>query len=327
MAQRRSRAAEVQGSLSAASSLRSRVLRLARSGDADRAGGSRARIRHPWVLLLLLLVQRQAAARAAARRSAAIRPTRFSLLRVLGERELDAPLGRRRPRCPHRAAVLAGGRRAPDRGPRAVISRSALHPDRRPAAPRRLPREPAARRARERSALSRARAAGRAGRSLSRVRARARAWPSPGSWGFDAGARVSSAQPRGLGPYAVDGNHRSAISRARSGTTSTAPRPSIAQPRSGLPAPSRHHGRLGQHGAPAQQQQRVRERASRELSALADGAAARGDARRSRRASSSSSSMRGTNGRRAATSSPISRSAARISKRPKPRSIRCADAT
>ena len=147
-----------------------------------------------------------------------------------------------------------------------------------------------------------------------------------GQLGIRRRARVPAAQSRAQRCYVGDGDHRSAVQGKGLGLCPQRPRRDLAQA-SGLPASPRHHGRLGQHGAPAQQQQRVREHASGELSALADGAAAGGARAISRRASSSSSSTRGTNGRRAATSSPISRSVARISKRPKPRSIRCADAT
>ena len=58
------------------------------------------------VLLLLLLVPRPASPRAAARRRARAETARLPVLHLLGQRELDAPVGRSRGGSPHRAGAL-----------------------------------------------------------------------------------------------------------------------------------------------------------------------------------------------------------------------------
>src|SRR5512141_2776885 len=82
----------------------SRLLRLARSHSARGPGRAGPGSRYRRLLLLLLLVQRQAPARAPARRHARQRSTGFPVLHLLGERKLDAPVGRTRTGGPPRAA-------------------------------------------------------------------------------------------------------------------------------------------------------------------------------------------------------------------------------
>ena len=121
------------------------VLRSAGSRDARAAGRARARARHPWVLLLLLLVCGKAPSRTPHRRDARIRPPGFSLLFLLGQRELDPALGRRGSRSPDRAESIACRRRAIDPRPAATFSGPAVHQGWRQAAVHGLPRRRAAR--------------------------------------------------------------------------------------------------------------------------------------------------------------------------------------
>src|SRR4029079_19613926 len=110
-----------------------------------------------------------ALARAPARRRPSQRRARLPVLRVLGERELDAALGRSRRRQPRRAAVFARSRPSPCGGPRATLPRSALHPRARSTSVHRLSRGFAARPAWLRRALSRAGEARWNRRSVSRI--------------------------------------------------------------------------------------------------------------------------------------------------------------
>ena len=145
--QRRAGAAAVRRARAAAAPEGSRLLRSPRSRDARGAGCARAPVRDPRLLLLLLLVRRPAAARATARRRTAERSTGLPVLRLLGERELDAPLGRTRLRSAGRAGILAGLGEALHSRVDPGVPRSALHPARRPPGAARVPRprDPAAR--------------------------------------------------------------------------------------------------------------------------------------------------------------------------------------
>src|SRR5437868_15516251 len=98
--QRRASPPAVSGALSAAAANRARFLRPTCSRDSRSAERARPRARNRGVLLLPLLVQRAGRARSGLQRSARLGPTRLSLLPVLGERELDARLGRERARDP-----------------------------------------------------------------------------------------------------------------------------------------------------------------------------------------------------------------------------------
>ena len=177
------------------------------------------------------------------------RRARFSLLRVLGERELDAPLGRRRPRDPHRAEVFAGGRRALIADLAPLFRDPRYIRDRRPAA-----RSSSTART---CCPTRARAppafASRRGAKGSRdpylvfvqmpgMPRRATGDSTPASSFRRTISR--SATLRG------DGDHRSAVPGEVWDYVHSARRRDLAQA-SGLSASSRHHGRLGQHGAPA----------------------------------------------------------------------------
>ena len=67
-------------------------------------------VRAARLLLSPLLVRRREAAAPAARSAAGASRSRFSVLPLLGQRELDAAVGRPGQRSPHRAAALARGR-------------------------------------------------------------------------------------------------------------------------------------------------------------------------------------------------------------------------
>src|SRR5215471_15911398 len=95
MDKRAASSAELRRSLSAARARRARLLRPTRNDHARRAGRARSLVRRPRLLLLLLLVRRAAPAAAPAGRSTAERSARLPVLRMLGQRELDAALGRR----------------------------------------------------------------------------------------------------------------------------------------------------------------------------------------------------------------------------------------
>ena len=116
-------------------------------------------VRAARLLLSLLLVRWQAPAAPAARPVAGEPRHRLPVLPVLGQRELDPPVGRTGKRNPDRAAALARGRPRLHPGHRAGVARSALHPGRRPSAAGRLPAAAAARRAHHGGALARATAA------------------------------------------------------------------------------------------------------------------------------------------------------------------------
>src|SRR5438094_10647633 len=145
MGQRAAGEAQLRWPLPAARADRAGLLRSARPGNARSSSESRARARHPRLLLLLLLVQRQAIARPSARRGRPIGSARLSVLRVLGERELDAALGRRQRRAADRTNLLVGERAPSDRTAAASLPRPALHPCERPAANRCSPRGSTAR--------------------------------------------------------------------------------------------------------------------------------------------------------------------------------------
>src|SRR5262249_23057369 len=124
--QRAPRAPEFRRALSATRAVGSRLLRSSRWGNPRGAGAPRPSLRNPRLLLLLLLVQRPPAAAASTRGSRTKRAARFSVLCLLGQRELDSTLGRRQRRVAGRSSLLAREREAPDLGPAAAVSRSAL---------------------------------------------------------------------------------------------------------------------------------------------------------------------------------------------------------
>ncbi len=126
MDQRAPRGAPVPGTRAAQAPRRARLVRPDRPRCRRSAGRARARARNPRVLLLLLLVQRPAPARAAARGDARARHAGLPVLRLLGERELDAPLGRRRRPDPDGAALRGRGQRPPVRRVPPAVSRPAL---------------------------------------------------------------------------------------------------------------------------------------------------------------------------------------------------------
>ena len=108
--------------------------------------------------------------RAAASRHARPEAAGLPVLRLLGQRELDAALGRARRRDPHRAAAFTGGRSALSREPPALFRGCALHPGERPAAALAVsPAAPARRRAHGRD-LEAGRPRGRRRGPLSRGR-------------------------------------------------------------------------------------------------------------------------------------------------------------
>ncbi len=140
-------------------------------GSERRRGAVRARAiaRRARLLLLLLLVQRQAPARTSARGDGRAGDARFPVLRVLGERELDAPLGRPGQRRADGAALRPGRQRAPVRRVRATVPRPALHPRRRPPAPPRLQDDADPELARDGRSLAAQVRPGRRRRSVSRL--------------------------------------------------------------------------------------------------------------------------------------------------------------
>ena len=233
----RARAA-VRRPLPAAAAGRPRLLRPARARDAAAPGGAGARLRHRRLLLLLLLVRRQAPAGDAARAVPGTGRHRLPVLPLLGQRELDAALGRPRQRGPDRAGSRARTttwRSSATCEP--LLARPALHPRRRPAAADGLPRRRCCPiRAATVRALARATAA-RAGSARSssrwrsstpRIRARTASMPAiefpPHKLraGFDA-----------INAHA--GHRQSRLRRPRARTTS----PSWTAPRRGRPRTSR----------------------------------------------------------------------------------------
>src|ERR1700730_5583690 len=99
------RAAAVRRTLSAPPAGAPRLLRPAAARGKGPAGGAGPRPRHPRLLLLLLLVRHQDPARATPDRDAHERRARSSFLPLLGQRELDAALGRRRTGAAYRATL------------------------------------------------------------------------------------------------------------------------------------------------------------------------------------------------------------------------------
>ena len=311
--------------LPAARPARARLLRPARCPSVMRAAGAaRADARHLRLLLLLLLVQRAPLARAPARRrcSRAGEP-RLAVLRLLGERELDAALGRRRRRRPARA-----GLRAAADGP--------LHPRPAPAladpryirvdgAPLLLVyrRGPRSGRSHESSSVARARAP-RARPDLHLAAVQSFGIDDPRTYGFDAAVEFP--------PHtrAVPGRHR----RGRVGSSRVPgpPRglsrgdcaPARAQP-ARLPLVPRRHAVVGQH-RPARPRRphpdQLVARAVRALAPEADPADTR--PRERRRRAARLRRTRGTSGPRERTSSPTSATVAPGSRR---RATRCATAS
>src|SRR5208282_6060078 len=100
MDQRRKDGASVPGPLPTPPAGGPWFLRPAPCRNAPGTGRPGARPRYPRLLLLPLLVRGQAAAGAAVQRSPRGRPTGLSVLSVLGQRTVVAPLGRQTSRCP-----------------------------------------------------------------------------------------------------------------------------------------------------------------------------------------------------------------------------------
>src|SRR6185436_2165072 len=109
--ERGARHAAVRRPRTAAPAGRARLLRSPAARGARGASGDGARARHRGLLLLPLLVRRTSPPRTPVRGSAALEATELSVLPLLGERELVAPLGWLGTRDPHGAAPLA--RRGP----------------------------------------------------------------------------------------------------------------------------------------------------------------------------------------------------------------------
>src|SRR5207245_4958075 len=124
-------AAELGRPCSTARAGRTRLLRPPLAADSAAAGRSGPRARNSRLLLLLLLVQRPAPPRNPPRHDARERSTRLSVLRLLGQRELDPALGRARGRHSDRAGLFGGERTPSRRRPAAGDSRPALHPHQR----------------------------------------------------------------------------------------------------------------------------------------------------------------------------------------------------
>ena len=159
--ERRPCAPVVQGPLPAAASDRPRLLRPPRPRGPRSPGRARARVRRARLLLPSLLVQRAAPARAPAGADAGSRPAVAAVLHLLGERELDAALGRARGRGPPAPGVR--GRLGRAVHPRRVARhrRRAIHARRRRGPPARVPGRSAPRRAAGGGALADDRAGGR----------------------------------------------------------------------------------------------------------------------------------------------------------------------
>src|SRR5258708_1928938 len=103
-----SSAAAILRTLSAASAGAAGLLRPALAGSAFAPGCAGRSAWHPRLLLLLLLVRRQEIALSSSRRYARQRRAGFSFLLLLGQRELDAPLGWRGKGDADRAALRPG---------------------------------------------------------------------------------------------------------------------------------------------------------------------------------------------------------------------------
>src|SRR4051794_17220426 len=131
--ERRAGTSAVPGARTTPRAERARVLRPPRAGSTDRASRTGTDTRHRRVLLLPLLVQRPPPPRAARRRRAPIRPARHAVLPLLGERELDADLGRWGQRGAPGAVVRRGRRRAASPSLGGGLRRPAVSPNRRPA--------------------------------------------------------------------------------------------------------------------------------------------------------------------------------------------------
>ena len=99
-------------------------------------------LRRRRLLLLLLLVQRAASSRTPPRTASGRSDARLPVLHLLGQRELDAPLGRARTRDPDGPGLPRRGRRGSDRRPQSIPPPSVVHPGRRAAASAHLPRQP-----------------------------------------------------------------------------------------------------------------------------------------------------------------------------------------
>src|SRR5258707_15137586 len=84
------------------------ILRLAIAGGASGPGRARGGVRNLRFLSLPLLVEWPAIARTACERDFEKRRTRFSFLPLLGQRKLDASMGRPAPRGTFGAAVHCG---------------------------------------------------------------------------------------------------------------------------------------------------------------------------------------------------------------------------
>src|SRR5262249_29960556 len=123
--------------LSAARARRPRLLRSPRRRRPPGPGGSGPAIWPRRLLLLPLLVPRSPHPQHAIRRGPALGPAGLSVLSLLGERELAAPLGWSKRRDPDGADIQRGRRPRPHRLARPSFPGSALHSDRRAAA---LPR-------------------------------------------------------------------------------------------------------------------------------------------------------------------------------------------
>ena len=184
---------------------------------------------------------------AAVRRDAAERASGVSVLRLLGQRELDPALGRGRPRDPDRAGALRRRRCTLHPVPRPRVPGSAVHPRGRPPSPGRLSREALARHAPDARDLGRRvprrRPPGalRVGRpdvrphrpSALRGRRGGRVpTPRPAGDSNDAASRSGLGVPRG---------DRGLRGRCSAVLAESAPAVSVVPDR---------HARLGQHGSP-----------------------------------------------------------------------------
>ena len=140
VAQRRARSQPLPEPPPAEHPRRARLLRPAHARGPRGAGRARRGLRHHRVLLLPLLVHRPPHPRDAVQRGAAHGKPGLPVLPVLGQRAVDAQLGRRIPGGAHRPAVLGGGRPQPHPLADPGVPRRAVHPGRRSPRPVRLQR-------------------------------------------------------------------------------------------------------------------------------------------------------------------------------------------
>ena len=186
--QRPAGAAELRRPHSAARAHRARLLRPAR---AQRRAPRRRSWRAPTAFTASAITTTgSAAAGCCSSRSTRVLASGqagFSVLRLLGERELVAALGRRQRRAVDRAdATATDNDRRFDRGTAAAVRGPALHPRRRAAAASRLSRRPAARSAANRRHLPRRGARRGRGRTVPVLASASGHAGARRSYGFDA---------------------------------------------------------------------------------------------------------------------------------------------